>query len=1134
MSSAQEAANEYKLTLDELVNNNKTQINLLTILAEDYQQHAGAIVETIEKQIYAVPKAQKLPIMYDLFAKIIVRVFLHVFLEGDEVVRSALYRLRQTWGDIFNRSKLYQLDIKVNEVDRAWPLTALKQGAKPPVITNPASSTASTTTVTLANKPIHGKVHVNPKFIQNNGQNTASDVSRKGAKSDGSKRVRFKTEDLKEPKKELIDELLELPPVRGCDRVIKIEPDEPTPPAEASLQSSKRKGAPPDSSHVDLKRRRSPPKPHDEDLRALAAYANKDGVVKPTPILGSHAFTVQAKSSLNRAQQQLPLQGRSSPVSNGLPVPAVHVPQHPATGSGLPMPPTFHVPTTISNPGTLPMPPNYHPPVAPSTSTLPLPPNYAVPAATVTGPGGLPMPPNYVPPTATTATSVPIQAPQARGPSSFPMPPGYRPPTTSTAVPPASQVPSGSNAIITAEVPTKLDIPSNNRIFVDGKAHEVEYVNDIAVIERNGLPHKIFFAGTPRNVILDGVPHLLHFGESKAVIIDGQEHILRFGAPSRELYLNNFAFRGQFGGAPIVATINGRRHEIRLAGPAPDVKINPDPAYELTAELNRIRASKIENKPEPSLDPFNLLKKLQQSGFLKKPEPAPAPAPNPSTRDRLRHNNTMLRDTTPPIPSEHSVSVVERRSIPTAPLKEFNMRTLKIRYDTVVDALHEKQQNACPHCGQRMELRGERYERHLDWHVKRNLKTFEKTNSSRPWYASSKDWLKCEEDEESGVTAMSGTAETMEESVPVMTVSARETVNRNCVVCCEEFEEYCDEDDDGVWKLKDCVIVNNQTYHSGCVQDASLLDEASSQDQSDSCDIKSSGSRSVVEWLSRSVLTMSTLALLVEGSACAWGRLAVAHGSETINDVIRALISFANAYLSMSASNHLLLFAFANKIKQRFLYNSRRGVAADASTEMLNAIRNTLRESAQSDDDRVGSPLAAVLSQAICYLKRTERFPSASKDSAQQLTSAGRIVIVAMTVDFGTEHGPLMNLFFSAAKHDICVDVVSLVDSSPLLQQATDITGGIFLQVERPCKLLSSMMTYLLGEPSSRSLFPQPSLKEVDYRASCACHHELVSSGWVCSVCLSVLCQFMPICKACGAIFKVTLPRKAQKRKRKE
>lgn len=664
-------------------------------------------------------------------------------------------------------------------------------------------------------------------------------MPRKVSKSDAPKRVRFKTE-LKEPKKELIDELLELPPVRPCDRPIKTEPDEPTPPTHSSPQPPKRKAELAGVVHHDTKRKRSPPKSHDEDLRTLTAHAVKDAVAKPTPIIGSHAFTVQAKSSLGRVQQQLPLPGRSSPTSvpSVVPLPTAPIPQLSSASTSLPMPPSLHVPTTISGPGGLPMPPNYHPPVAPSTSSLPMPPNY--PTSTTSAPvsGVLPMPPNYVPPVNHTGHPVQPNLP-IRGTSGFPMPPGYRSASQPAVVPAVpAQTPSGSNAIITAEAPAKLDIPSNNRIFVDGKAHEVEYVNDIAVIERNGLPHKIFFAGTPRNVIIDGVPHLLHFGESKAVIIDGQEHVLRFGAPSRELYLNNFAFKGVFGGAPIVATINGRRHEIRLAGPAPDVKINPDPAYELTAELNRVRANKIENKPEPSLDPFNLLKKLQQSGFLKKPEPAPTPAPNPSTRDRLRHTTSMLRDTTPPIPSEHSISVVERRSVPTAPLKEFNMRTLKIRYESVVDGLHEKQQNACPHCGQRMELRGERYERHLDWHVKRNLKTFEKASTSRPWYASSKDWLKNEEEEEVGSNVISGTAETVEESIPVMTVSAREAVNKNCAVCCEDFEEYCDEDDDGVWKLKDCVIVNNQAYHSACVQDASVLEDVHAQEALTTCDTK--------------------------------------------------------------------------------------------------------------------------------------------------------------------------------------------------------------------------------------------------------------------------------------------------------
>lgn len=91
-------------------------------------------------------------------------------------------------------------------------------------------------------------------------------------------------------------------------------------------------------------------------------------------------------------------------------------------------------------------------------------------------------------------------------------------------------------------------IPANNRIFVDGRAHEVFYVDETAVIERNGLPHRIYFAGPPRNVIIDGVAHLLHFGERKTVYIDGQPHVLRFGSPSKELYMGHYAFKGQFGG----------------------------------------------------------------------------------------------------------------------------------------------------------------------------------------------------------------------------------------------------------------------------------------------------------------------------------------------------------------------------------------------------------------------------------------------------------------------------------------------------------------------------------------------------------------------------------------------------------
>ena len=61
----------------------------------------------------------------------------------DEKTRQAMFKLRQTWNDLFPSHKLYALDIKVHQVDPAWPITA-----------PPPSPEASTS------------IHVNPKFLK--------------------------------------------------------------------------------------------------------------------------------------------------------------------------------------------------------------------------------------------------------------------------------------------------------------------------------------------------------------------------------------------------------------------------------------------------------------------------------------------------------------------------------------------------------------------------------------------------------------------------------------------------------------------------------------------------------------------------------------------------------------------------------------------------------------------------------------------------------------------------------------------------------------------------------------------------------------------------------------------------------
>lgn len=59
-----------------------------------------------------------------------------------------------------------------------------------------------------------------------------------------------------------------------------------------------------------------------------------------------------------------------------------------------------------------------------------------------------------------------------------------------------------------------------------------------------------------------------------------------------------FPFRGSFGGPPIRATINGVQHKIQLCGPPPEVKIDPEPAYEL---LRYVKESHMP-RPGPAYD----------------------------------------------------------------------------------------------------------------------------------------------------------------------------------------------------------------------------------------------------------------------------------------------------------------------------------------------------------------------------------------------------------------------------------------------------------------------------------------------------------------------------------------------------
>lgn len=135
---------------------------------------------------------------------------------------------------------------------------------------------------------------------------------------------------------------------------------------------------------------------------------------------------------------------------------------------------------------------------------------------------------------------------------------------------------------------------------------QVIFLGEVAVVEKNGQPHRVYFASHKRNVLIDGNSFSLRFGKTHTYYIDGNAYKFRFGSPSRELYINNSWMTGSFGGnIPIVVKIDGIRHEILLCGPPPVVLIEHDPCSNLCIQLQTYRLQQLDLNHHLSMLPIS-------------------------------------------------------------------------------------------------------------------------------------------------------------------------------------------------------------------------------------------------------------------------------------------------------------------------------------------------------------------------------------------------------------------------------------------------------------------------------------------------------------------------------------------------
>lgn len=147
-----------------------------------------------------------------------------------------------------------------------------------------------------------------------------------------------------------------------------------------------------------------------------------------------------------------------------------------------------------------------------------------------------------------------------------------------------------------------------------------------------------------------------------------------------------------------------------------------------------------------------------------------------------------------------------------------------------------------------------------------------------------------------------------------------------------------------------------------------------------------------------------------------------------------------------------------------------------------------------------------------------------------------RILVFSVSrADLSGQYIALMNAVFAAQRLNVPIDMLRVGGRTAFLQQASDATGGVFLNYDpliqakaatngatsngaRPGEvkaisesnanaaaagLLQTLLMAYLPDITARKHLVAAGSAEVDFRAACFCHGDVVSLAGVCSVCLS-------------------------------
>ncbi|KAL2459393.1 basal transcription factor complex subunit-related [Forsythia ovata] len=259
---------------------------------------------------------------------------------------------------------------------------------------------------------------------------------------------------------------------------------------------------------------------------------------------------------------------------------------------------------------------------------------------------------------------------------------------------------------------------------------------------------------------------------------------------------------------------------------------------------------------------------------------------------------------------------------------------------------------------------------------------------------------------------------------------------------------------------------------------------------------------------------VSLLMVLIDTNPFFWNSI---NSTLSFSKFLSNVLAFLNSILLLNQLNQIVVIATG--------YNSCDYIFDSAASQNHNQRAENLlqkledfvhKDESLCRDDSVDGPgfslLSGSLSMALCYIQKVFR--------SGPLHPRPRILCLHGSPDGPGQYVAIMNAIFSAQRSMVPIDSCIMgAQHSAFLQQASYITGGVYLKPQHLDGLFQYLSTVFATDLHSRSFLQLPKPVGVDFRASCFCHKNTIDMGYICSVCLSIFCKHHKKCSTCGSDF---------------